>query len=137
MSSNTMNAEDIVTILEYLDESIAYLSGIYTCPCQSCISSSTNVINSLINYIITFFNFIIKNKEFIKKYNTYLSKLLILLPNMLKINNEIINETNVEYFNIQRSISIVYLEKEDSNIYEKPFSLEKFIKYYPELSCIF
>jgi hypothetical protein len=134
MDSSTTHADYLVNMLDYLDTNLLYLSDIYKCPCQTCITSQTIKINSLISYIISFFKFIIKNKEFIKKNDTYLYKLLNLLPIMIKFNNEIIKD-NIDYFNLQRSISIMYLEKEENtDIYEKPFLLETFIKYYPNIN---
>lgn len=140
MSLPTTEAERIVNILEYLDNNIQYLSDIYKCPCESCIKSNTERIMSIVDYIISFYKFIIKNKTIIKQNEHYFIQIKSLLINMYKFNTIIFKEDetkNSVYFNTQKSVSIIYLEEEDIYIYEKPFSIDNFIKYYPELISLF
>ena len=137
MDSFALEAERIANILYLLDEHINYLSDIYKCPCDSCIRSNTEKINSLVSYIITFYKFIIKNKTIIKENNQYLSQIQNLLKNMIKFNNEIIKD--ILYTNIEKSISIIYLEPEENNTiynYVLPFQIADLIRYYPEYKLI-
>ena len=137
MDTFDLEAERIANILYLLDEYINYLSNIYKCPCNSCILSNTEKINSIISYIISFYKFIIKHKIIIKQNNKYLTQIQTLLKNMIKFNNEIIRD--ILYTNIERSISIIYLEPEDNHTiynYVLPFQIVDLIKYFPEYRLI-
>jgi len=137
MDSFALEAERIANILYLLDEHINYLSDIYKCPCDSCIRSNTEKINSLVSYIITFYKFIIKHRTIIKQNNQYLTQIKTLLTNMLKFNNEIIKD--ISYTNIEKSISIIYLEPEENNTiynYVLPFQIADLIRYFPEYKLI-
>lgn len=137
MDSFALEAERIANILYLLDEHINYLSDIYKCPCDNCILSNTEKINSLISYIISFYKFIIKHKTIIKQNNQYLTQIQNLLKNMIKFNNEIIKD--VSYTNIEKSISIIYLEPEENNTiynYVLPFQIADLIRYFPEYKLI-
>ena len=137
MDSFALEAERIANILYLLDEHINYLSNIYKCPCDNCILSNTEKINALISYIITFYKFIIKHKTIIKQNNQYLTQIQNLLKNMIKFNNEIIRD--ILYTNIQKSISIIYLEPEKNNTiynYVLPFQIADLIRYFPEYKLI-
>ena len=137
MSSSINESENILYVLDYLDDNIPYLSDIYNCPCENCIISNKEKINSMINYIISFYKFIIRNKDIIKKNDTYIIKIKNLLSDMFKFNNQIINKNeNIIYYNLEISVSIIYLEEEDCLIYEKPFSIDTFNKYYPEMKIL-
>ena len=141
MSNNTMEDDHIRFILEYLDSNIQYFNDIYKCSCESCITSNTEKINSIIIYIISFYKFIIKNKEIIRINKNYFEQIKKLVINMNKINDKIIKD--IVYFNKQKSVSIIYLEEEENsnsnsnNIYVKPFQINTFIKYYPEMDLLF
>lgn len=147
MSSFTSEAESIVTILDYLDDTIKYLSDIYQCPCESCIKSNTERIISIIDYIISFYTFIVKNKNIIKQNEHYIIQIKNLLTNMFKFNTIIFKEDenkNIMYSNMQKSVSIIYLEEEEKkddtlyiNNYDSTFQLSTLIKYYPEMKSIF
>ena len=137
MDSFALEAERIANILYLLDEHINYLSNIYKCPCDNCILSNTEKINALISYIITFYKFIIKHKTIIKQNNQYLTQIQNLLKNMIKFNNEIIKD--ILYTNIERSISIIYLEPKENNTiynYVLPFQIADLIRYFPEYKLI-
>jgi len=153
MDAFTENPENVTYILDYLADNLPYLSDIYKCPCESCIKSNTSKINDIITYILTFYKFIITNKKVIKQNKTYFIQIKPLVKNMIKFNNEIIKD-NILYFNLQKNISIIYLEdeneneneSEDANIdetiiedtaFEKPYQISTFIKYYPELTHLF
>jgi hypothetical protein len=141
MSQFSIEAERIIYILESLDDYIQYLSDIYKCPCENCIKSNTEKINSIINYIISFYNFIISNREFIKQNDNYFIQIKNLVINMIKFNDIIIKD--LVYINKQKSVSIIYIEEEENkdnnsaDAYIKPFSIDTFIKYYPEMDLIF
>jgi hypothetical protein len=129
----------------YLDTILPVLTDIYKCPCQTCISSNTERINSLISNIKEFYSFIIKCKKFIKENKTYLKKIKELIPNMIKFNNVILQDISI--INTQIGISIIYLEEdvEENNTEELNisntsnyiFTLDKLFQYYPELRVEF
>jgi hypothetical protein len=147
MSSFAIEAERIANILEFLDDNIQYLSDIYKCPCESCIKSNTERIISIIDYIISFYKFIIRHKNIIKQNENYFILIKNLLSNMFEFNNVVFKDDesqNIIYFNIQKSVSIIYLENEEDKLDENLhitnnnsiFTLSTLIKYYPELSNI-
>ena len=130
MDKSTLDAERTANILFCVEEYINYLSNIYKCYCDSCITSNTKQIISLIDYILSFYKFITKHKTIIKQNNKYLIQIQTLLTNMIKFNNEIIHD--ILYTNIEKSISIIYLEQDTIINYEQPIQIIDLIKYYPE-----
>ena len=135
------NAEDTAHLYDYLEVILPELNEIYKCPCNSCILSQTNTIQSMLNSILTFYKFIIRNKEFIKINEKFLKQIISLISIMLKFHKEIIDKNDIQFMNIERNVSIIYIEKPEEiydniivNSQDATFQLLNIIKYYPEFA---
>ena len=137
----TINIEQLNRNYNYLDTILPILSDIYACPCQSCITSNTEKIQSIILKIKEFYYFLIDCKTFIHKNEFYLKKIKELIPKMLTFNNVIIDD--IACINIQIGVSIIYVDSDTNNseitdlqhknTLHATFTLDKLFQYYPEM----